>query len=163
MHCRWLKAPHGSYPFLFSPELSPSAGRLEEQPGGERAAMCRVLRPRGPPDTCLHPEGHGRLGQLVCFGEVQSQTGQKWECRLGGRVTYGLQADRGLDRLTGGGEAGGVALRRITEHKRLVSKTEWAVTTYNPMMIMTQGRLEPQGTQSRVCVCVCDVSWCPTE
>lgn len=24
-------------------------------------------------------------------------------------------------------------MRRITEHKRLVSKTEWAVTTCNPM------------------------------
>lgn len=32
-----------------------------------------------------------------------------------------------------GGEWGGSSVRRITKDKRHVSKTEWAVTTYNPM------------------------------
>lgn len=64
-------------------------------------------------------------------------------------------------------------MRRITEHKRHVSKTERAVTTCNPMedndivLVSTSGDLVHSVclcARARVCLrgCVCDVSWCPS-
>lgn len=54
-------------------------------------AVCHTLRPRGPLDTCLRPRGDDRPRQLVCFGEVQAETGRIWGCGAGG---MGLQMGR---------------------------------------------------------------------
>lgn len=44
------------------------------------------------------------------------------------------------------------SVRRITEHKRNVSETQWAVATAVRWMIMTLCWQQPQGTWSSVCV-----------
>lgn len=56
-------------------------------------------------------------------------------------------------------------MRRITEHKRSVSKTEWAVTTCNPMddndivLASTSGDLVQSAcVRLYVCVWVCVLS-----
>lgn len=69
----------------------------------ERVAVCHTLRPRGPLDTCLRPQGHDRPRQLVCFGEVQAETERIWGCGAGGWDYRWAAVDRREDGCTGGG------------------------------------------------------------
>lgn len=66
-------------------------------------AVCHTLRPRGPLDTCLRPQGHDRPRQLVCFGEVQAETERIWGCGAGGWDYRWAAVDGREDGCTGGG------------------------------------------------------------
>lgn len=79
-----------------------------------------------------------------------------------GGAWWGMGLQMGRSRR--GGRTGWT-VRRITEHKRHVSKTEWAVTTYNPM---DDNDIVLASTSGDLVQCVCvfvgsggNVSWCP--
>lgn len=61
--------------------------------------MCRMLGPRGPLGTCLHPQGHGRPGQLVCFRRSSEPDWADLRVQAGGKGYIWAAVDRGWDRL----------------------------------------------------------------
>lgn len=90
--------------------------------------------------------------------EMGVQAGGKGYIWAAGRQRVGQT----LRELEGWGEGGGVLLweELLSTKGSSVRLNEQRPRTIQ-WMLMTQGQLEPQGTQS-VCVGVCDVSWCPT-
>lgn len=119
----------------------------------ERVAVCHTLRPSR---HLFTPPGTRPAKTAGLFWRSAGRDGADMGVRGGG---MGLQMGR--SRQAGGRVYGwglGVELwasvRRITEHKRNVSETQWAVATAVRWMIMTLCWQQPQGTWSSVCVWV---------
>lgn len=131
--------------------------------------MCHMLRPGGPLTAPVYaPRGHDRPRQLVWFWRSVGlrQGGYGGACwGMGLQMGRSRRQGREGRRETGRENRTGWTVRRITEHKRHVSKTEWPVTTYDPM---DDNGLNLRGLGSRVCGWVCVfvgrgtlVCWCP--
>lgn len=111
--------------------------------------MCHMLKPGGPLTAPVYaPRGHDRPRQLVWFWR---SVGLRQGGYGGACWGMGLQMGRSRRRGQEGRRESrtGWTVRRITEHKRHVSKTEWPVTTYDPM---DDNGLNLRGLGSRVCV-----------
>lgn len=98
----------------------------------ERAAVCHSWRTGGPLTAPVYASGDTTGQDSWCgLGEVWGRDGADMGAHAGGvGGDYRWAAGDGE-----GGREGrtGWTVRRITEHKRHVSKTEWAVTTCDPI------------------------------